>query len=136
MKIKFFSAVVTAFILTFALAGNSHALFGFSKYTAVEATNGVVTIPIADVSDGDAHYYVFNKDGFEIKFFLLKSNDGIIRAAFDACDVCFREKKGYSQEGEFMVCNNCGQRFHSSRINEVKGAATPLLWRGPMTRPL
>ena len=24
-----------------------------------------------------------------------------------------------------MVCNNCGQRFDSSRINEVKGGCNP-----------
>ena len=51
-------------------------------------------------------------------------------AAFDACDVCFREKKGYDQDGEFMVCNNCGMRFHSSRINEVQGGCNP----SPLTR--
>ena len=24
-----------------------------------------------------------------------------------------------------MVCNNCGMRFHSSRINEVEGGCNP-----------
>jgi uncharacterized membrane protein len=24
-----------------------------------------------------------------------------------------------------MICNNCGQRFHSSRINVVKGGCNP-----------
>ena len=56
---------------------------------------------------------------------MVKSSDGIIRAAFDACDVCFASKKGYSQDGDFMVCNNCGRRFHSSRINVVKGGCNP-----------
>jgi len=119
-----FSLILTVATVV-ATAGAAHALFGFGKYKAIEAVNDVVTIPVADVSDGDAHYYLFEKDGFEIKFFLLKSSDGVIRAAFDACDVCFREKKGYSQDGDFMVCNNCGQRFHSSRINEVQGGCNP-----------
>lgn len=111
--------------MVLSLAGNGHALFGLGKYTKVEDKGGVVTIPVADVSDGKAHYFILEKDGFEVKFFILKSSDGVIRAAFDACDVCFREKKGYSQDGEFMVCNNCGMRFHSSRINEVKGGCNP-----------
>lgn len=125
MRAKYCSAVLAALVLAVSFAGNAHALFGFGKYSSLEAEGGVVTIPIEDVNDGKAHYYVFEKDGFEVKFFLLKSGDGVIRAAFDACDVCFREKKGYSQDGEFMVCNNCGMRFHSSRINEVKGGCNP-----------
>ncbi len=55
----------------------------------------------------------------------MKSSDGVMRAAFDACDVCFREKKGYRQEGDVMVCNNCGQRFPSTKINVLKGGCNP-----------
>ena len=53
------------------------------------------------------------------------SSDGVVRAAFDACDVCFREKKGYSQDGDLMVCNNCGLVFPSERINIEKGGCNP-----------
>ncbi|MDD3312255.1 DUF2318 domain-containing protein [Pseudodesulfovibrio sp.] len=106
-------------------AGTAHAWLGFGKYAAVEPENGRVVIPADDVSDGAAHYYHYKKDGRDVKFFVLKSSDGVIRAAFDACDVCWREGKGYSQEGDFMVCNNCGQRFHSARINEVRGGCNP-----------
>ncbi|MGL1862997.1 MAG: DUF2318 domain-containing protein [Pseudodesulfovibrio sp.] len=130
MKLTRFSVVMTAFVVALFVAGNAHALFGMGKYTSVEPKDGVVTIQVEDVDDGEAHYYSMEKDGFEVKFFLLKSSDGVIRAAFDACDVCFREKKGYDQDGEFMVCNNCGMRFHSSRINEVQGGCNP----SPLTR--
>lgn len=95
------------------------------KYTKLRPENGSVSIPVSKVSDGNAHYYTVNSGGKEIKFFLIKSGDGVIRAAFDACDVCYPEKKGYRQEGEYMVCNNCGQKFHSSRINEVRGGCNP-----------
>ena len=60
-----------------------------------------------------------------VSFFTLKSRDGVIRAAIDACDVCFRTGKGYVQDGRFMVCENCGQKFISSRINIVKGGCNP-----------
>ena len=55
----------------------------------------------------------------------MKSSDGVIRAAFDACDTCFREKKGYHQEGDLMVCNICGLEFESNKINEVRGGCNP-----------
>lgn len=129
MKFKYYYLALALAIVTFA-ATNAHALFGFGKYESVDAKGGTVTIPVADVNDGEAHYYSMDVNGTDVKFFVLKSSDGVIRAAFDACDVCFREKKGYTQDGDFMICNNCGQRFHSSRINVVKGGCNP----SPLTR--
>ncbi|MBU4558719.1 MAG: DUF2318 domain-containing protein [Proteobacteria bacterium] len=121
-----FGVAATACLLAVLASAPAHALFGFGgKFQRVEPRDGVVTIPVSEVVDGDAHYYILKRDGFEVKFFLLKSPDGVIRAAFDACDVCFREKKGYVQDGEFMVWVNCSQRFHASRINEVKGGCNP-----------
>ena len=77
--------------------------------------------------DGQARHfhYADNDSGTTIKYFILKSSDGIIRAAFDACDVCWRAGKGYYQEGTTMVCRNCGRRFESVRINEVQGGCNP-----------
>jgi uncharacterized membrane protein len=60
-----------------------------------------------------------------LRFFILKSRDGVIRAAFDACDVCWRSKKGYTQQRNKMVCINCGLKFRSDKINEVKGGCNP-----------
>lgn len=125
MKIKYIGFLLAIFVLSFMAAGDAHALFGFGKYTSVEARDGVVTIPASDVDDGKAHYFSFDVNGTAVKFFLVQSSDGVIRAAFDACDVCYREKKGYSQNKDFMVCNNCNMAFHTSRINEVQGGCNP-----------
>jgi uncharacterized membrane protein len=95
------------------------------KYEKVKAENGVVKIPVSKVSDGNIHYYEYDNNGKPVKFFVLQSNDGTIKAAFDACDVCYPEKKGYRQEGDFVICNNCGQRFHESKINVQKGGCNP-----------
>lgn len=55
----------------------------------------------------------------------MKSADGKIRAAFDACDVCWREGKGYTQKGDNMICINCGNRFPSNKINVITGGCNP-----------
>jgi uncharacterized membrane protein len=61
-----------------------------------------------------------------ISYFILKSTDGVIRAAFDACDVCWPEGKGYVQDGDrSMICRNCGRRFESVKVNEVQGGCNP-----------
>jgi uncharacterized membrane protein len=56
---------------------------------------------------------------------VIKSSDGVYRAAAEACDVCFRDKKGYHQEGDDLVCNKCGRHFASKDVNEVTGGCNP-----------
>lgn len=104
----------------------------FGQHKSVTASDGLVRIPVQDIDDGKAHYFAFDDGKTEIKFFVIKSVDGVIRAAFDACDVCFPAKKGYSQEGDFMICNNCGRKFHSTQINVVEGGCNP----APLNRAL
>ncbi|MCP4543057.1 MAG: DUF2318 domain-containing protein [Chloroflexi bacterium] len=87
--------------------------------------DGAVKLPLATFDDGHAHFYTYQAKDVSIQYFVLKSSDGVVRAAFDACDVCYRERKGYRQDGDEMVCNNCGMRFPSVLINEVKGGCNP-----------
>jgi uncharacterized membrane protein len=91
----------------------------------VAATGDVVAIPVAALDDGKARYFEHRHDDLTIRYFAIKSADGVIRAAFDACDVCWRAGKGYAHEGDYMVCRNCGMRFHSNQVNEVKGGCNP-----------
>ena len=60
-----------------------------------------------------------------MRYFIIKSSDGVVRAAFDACDVCWESGKGYKQNGDFMVCQNCGRRFQSTKVNVVTGGCNP-----------
>lgn len=85
-----------------------------------------VSIPVSELS-GEARFYEYKTaSGKTVRFFALKSSDGVYRAALDACDVCFHAKKGYSQEGEDMVCNNCGMHFPSAKVNEAEGGCNPV----------
>ncbi|MFA5517109.1 MAG: DUF2318 domain-containing protein [Desulfuromonadales bacterium] len=113
--------------LAVVLAGAAGWLVFGSMVSAgeVTASGGRIAIPAATLDDGKARFFTYRHDGTAIRFFLLKSHDGVIRAALDTCDVCYREKKGYRQEGDEMVCNNCNQRFPSDQINEIKGGCNP-----------
>ncbi|MGD8255325.1 MAG: DUF2318 domain-containing protein [Syntrophobacterales bacterium] len=91
-----------------------------------EVTATEVSFPIQALSDGKAKYFQYpTGNGITVRFFILRSSDGVIRAAYDACDVCWREGKGYYQDGDYMVCRNCGQRFASVKVNEIKGGCNP-----------
>jgi uncharacterized membrane protein len=89
-----------------------------------------ITYPVNIFADGQARHFEYKGSDVTIKYFILKSSDGIVRAAFDACDVCWPAGKGYYQDGDYMVCRNCGRRFASVLVNEVKGGCNP----APLTR--
>ncbi|GFK95605.1 hypothetical protein NNJEOMEG_03473 [Fundidesulfovibrio magnetotacticus] len=91
---------------------------------AASAADDSVRIPLKDVSE-TAKFYKHDEGGVTVKYFLIKAPDGTVRVALDACDVCYPEKKGYKQQGEFMVCVNCGMKFHVSRVSLVKGGCNP-----------
>lgn len=98
--------------------------------TDIASTTGSVTGDSASYdagifSDGTARFYKYKYQGTEIRYFILKDSDGIVHAAFDACDVCWRAGKGYTQRGDVMVCNNCGREFPSDMIGKVSGGCNP-----------
>lgn len=124
-KSKFYLFVFIASLMAVAAATSAQAFFG-GKFKTLKPKDGNVYIPVNKVSDGNAHYFkVKAEDGIEVKFFVVQSGDGVLRAAVDSCDVCYRSGKGYIQEGNVMVCTNCGRRFATDRINEVKGGCNP-----------
>jgi uncharacterized membrane protein len=90
------------------------------------APSGDVTIPIAQVSDGKAHFYSYDAGGTTVRYFVLADKNGKVRAALDACEVCFAQKKGYHQQGDAMQCNNCGRVFPSDQINVITGGCNPI----------
>ncbi len=92
---------------------------------AAEDASDVIMYPTVQFAGGVAQHFQYQAGDITITYFILKSSDGIIRAAFDACDVCWPSGKGYYQDGDVMVCRNCGRRFPSTKINEVKGGCNP-----------
>ena len=69
-----------------------------------------VGIKLSDVSTNVDHY-IYDSNGVQIRYFIVKGSDGVVRTAFDACEVCYRSKKGYTQVGNDVKCNNCGLSF-------------------------
>ena len=99
---------------------------GHLPYPLVEADeSGTVRLSVETFDDYAAHYYTYMHNDQPIEFFVLKSEDGVVRVAFTACDVCYSSLKGYSQDGQIMICNNCGSQFPADQINVVRGGCNP-----------
>ncbi len=85
-----------------------------------------VRLGAAAFADGRARFYRYTTAaGREFRFFVMRSADGVVRAAFDACDVCYQKRRGYHQSGDNMVCNNCGRAFRSVDVNVISGGCNP-----------
>lgn len=112
---------------TMILIGGSFLLFAPRvQRLSLAAQVMEVTYPVKTFQDGKARFYEYKTgDGITIKYFILKSSDGVVRAAFDACDVCWPQGKGYYQKDDFMVCRNCGRRFASVNVNVITGGCNP-----------
>jgi len=96
-----------------------------ARAAGVTETAEEVTIPLKSLDPGKALFLALESGGRTLYYFVLKSPNGRYRAALDACDVCYRMNRGYRQEGDQMVCNNCGMKFPCDRIGEVKGGCNP-----------
>lgn len=121
------AVVVLVGVAMFSGRGTSSGFQGTSSLPAELLPAGRdVRLAAALFVDGRARFYRYTTSlGREIRFFVIRSADGVVRAAFDACDVCYRSRKGYRQDGDDMVCVNCGQRFRSSDVNLLAGGCNP-----------
>lgn len=122
------TALFPAMVLALLLASVTPAQAFFDMLAAhrgLSLSGGSVAIPVADLKTDEARFYKVKTGGKEIKFFAVRTADGKVRTAFDACDVCWPSKKGYKQDGQFMICVNCGQKFHLRQVGDVYGGCNP-----------
>lgn len=127
-RLPLFAAVIGAVIIVagavfYVNQGSQVQLATAAAPAAADSTS--VAFPISLFEDGKARHFEHKDGKLTVRYFILKSSDGIVRAAFDACDVCWPAGKGYYQEGDYMVCRNCGRKFASVLVNEVKGGCNP-----------
>lgn len=119
-------AVAFVALLAYLIVFSTSKSGAVTRLSARAAGNGEISIPLSDVSDGNAKFFEYmSKSKKPVRFFVIKSSDGVYRAAADACDVCYRSKMGYHQEGDDMVCNKCGRHFPSKDVNIITGSCNP-----------
>lgn len=86
---------------------------------------GFLTIPIADLSQ-KASFYKADLDGTDVEIVALKDSKGNLRTAFNACQVCYSSGKGYYvQDGDYLVCQNCGNSFTIDQVGVASGGCNP-----------
>lgn len=66
-------------------------------------------------------------NGTKMEIIAVKAPNGTLRTAFNTCQVCYDSGRGYyEQDGDVLVCQNCGNRFKLSQISVEKGGCNPV----------
>jgi len=108
-----FIALVTAeFIYTKGVSALSPA-------TEVMFSNGRVSIPLAQISDGDLHRYQAQENGTAIRFWLYQKPDGKIATVFDACQIC--GSVGFYKSANGVICKNCAAPINPQSVGTAGG---------------
>ncbi|QOX62220.1 DUF2318 domain-containing protein [Anoxybacterium hadale] len=125
LVVAVFAAAAAAFVLLAPKDGDL-ALSGNPTKEAVLNENGDLVISGSDITE-TAAFYTYNELDKKMEIIAVKASDGTIRTAFNTCQVCYSSGKGYYiQEGEFLVCQNCGNRFGMDEVELTKGGCNPV----------
>jgi high-affinity iron transporter len=116
----------SVYVFSFVFIAMVTAQFIYSKSVnalspAIEVafTNGLVKIPIAQISDGDLHRFEAKENGTEIRFWLYQKPDGKIATVFDACEIC--GAVGFYKSGNGVICKNCGAPINPQSVGTTGG---------------
>jgi len=75
----------------------------------------------------NALFYPVEIDGKQMEVIAVKTPDGKIRTAFNACHVCYKLGKGYYvQVNTMLVCQRCKKRFRMEVIETKTGGCNPI----------
>jgi uncharacterized membrane protein len=116
--------VVVGLVAELALAGR----LGKSGFERVSAGDDhFVTIDVGKLEPLQVRFFRFlNPANQEVKFFVGRDGDGTIQVAFDANEACFKTKRGYKAQGEWLVCRKCDKAFRLAGVNNGKGGCEPV----------
>jgi len=97
------------------------------KGETLTAIDNKVYIEETKVSDGNIHFYNYYSEENQktIYFFIVKADDGTHRVAANACESCFGSKKGFTQVGDLIRCENCKVTYSKDQIAREKGGCNP-----------
>src|ERR1700720_1191411 len=87
--------------------------------TPLVAQNGEVRIPLSQVMDTSLHYYTAEVNQADIRFLVIHKLSGDYATALDACQIC--GAVGYRQEGQNVICRNCGAAIYIPSIGQSGG---------------
>ena len=95
--------------------------------TVKENADGKIIINTQDITS-TATFVNYEVEGVNIQFVVVRGSDGKVRIAFNTCQACNPSPLAYFvQKGEYLECQNCGNRFHIDKVGLERGGCNPAL---------
>lgn len=80
---------------------------------------GEARIPLAGLADHRLHHYAVRTPAGEVKLIAVLDRAGAVHAGLDACMICGAQ--GYRQDGDNVICRNCGAAINAATIGTAGG---------------
>jgi len=121
-----FAAAILCALVVVSLAAEfayARAMSAPSPAKMLAAQNNEVFIPLSDLTDSSLHFYTAEVNGTDVRFMVIHQTNGNYATALDACQICGRA--GYRQEGQNIICRNCGASIYVPSIGD-RGGCNPI----------
>lgn len=117
-----FAAAILCVLVVVSLAAEfaySRAMAAPVPATMLTAQNSQVRIPLSELTDSSLHFYAVDVEGTTMRFLVVHQTNGNYAVALDACQIC--GWSGYRQQGQNVICRNCGATIYIPSIGEHGG---------------
>ncbi len=117
-----FAAAILCVLVVVSLAAEfayGRAMAAPTPAKTLTAQDNQVRIPLSELTDQSLHFYTADVNGTVIRFLVIHKTNGDYTAALDACQICGRS--GYRQEGQNVICRNCGASIYVPSIGDHGG---------------
>lgn len=94
----------------------------------VSIVDGELRIPVSKLADHALHHFAVGIDGHDVRLIAIVDASDTVRAALDACAICGTQ--GYYQQGQNVVCRNCGAAINLPTIGH-SGGCNPIPFDPP-----
>jgi high-affinity iron transporter len=117
-----FAAATLCVLVVVSLAAEfaySRALAAPAPARVLTPENNQVRIPLSELTDASLHFYAVDSGGTNMRFLVVHQTNGNYAVALDACQIC--GWSGYRQQGQNVICRNCGATIYIPSIGEHGG---------------
>ena len=86
----------------------------------------MVMIPTDALGREQVRFYSYrDRAGEELRFILGRDSSGGVHAAMDACQRCYKYRKGYIWSRGDLVCKLCGNRYKLQEMESGLASCVP-----------
>jgi high-affinity iron transporter len=117
-----FAAAILCIAVVLSLAAEfvyARAMNAPAPAQMLVARGNQVRIPLSDLTDSSVHFYSADVNNTVMRFLVIHQTNGDYATALDACQIC--GWAGYRQQGQNVVCRNCGATIYIPSIGESGG---------------